>query len=139
MIEFLYDSDFSLKDSSKYADWISRVIKNEGCHIGDITYVFCDDEYLLSINQQYLKHDTYTDIITFDYTNQKTLNADIFISIERVDDNAKTFNVKFKDEILRVMAHGVLHLCGFKDKTEKEKILMRAKENESIKMFHVEQ
>ena len=92
-----------------------------------MSYIFCDDTYLLDINLQYLNHDTLTDIITFDYSDENTISGDIFISIQRVRDNAKKFNVDFEEELLRVMSHGVLHLLGFNDKTESDKDLMRNK------------
>ena len=138
MIDFHYETDFELNNSSDYSDWIRRIITSESFLIGDINYIFCDDAYLLEINQKYLNHDTYTDIITFDYSDGKTLNSDICISVERVKENAESFKVDFRNELLRVMSHGVLHLCGFKDKSEEEAYLMRLKEEEKIKLFHVE-
>jgi len=138
MIVFNYETDFLLANETQYSNWISSVIKSENKDEGEINYIFCDDEYLLQINQQYLDHDYYTDIISFDYTIGNEINGDIFISIERVNDNAAEFNVSFLEEILRVLSHGVLHFCGYKDKTEEEEALMRNKEDEKIKMFHVE-
>ena len=99
---------------------------------------FDDDEYLLGINQEYLNHDTFTDIITFDYTQGSRVSADIFISVERVEENAKTFKVSFHQELLRVMVHGTLHLMKYNDKVEEDVVEMRSKEEEKIKMFHVE-
>lgn len=107
--------------------------------MGDINFIFCDDDYLLKINKEYLDHDTLTDIITFDYSVGNELHADIFISEERVRDNAADFKVSFDEELMRVMAHGVLHLCGYKDKLSEEEKIMRKKEDEKILMFHVEQ
>ncbi|WKB82797.1 rRNA maturation RNase YbeY [Cellulophaga lytica] len=138
MIDFHYETDFNLKGNTKYIDWINRIIASEDHLVGDINYIFCDDAYLLNINQQYLDHDTYTDIITFDYTDGTVISSDIYISIERVKENAADFKVNFNEELLRVMAHGILHLCGFKDKTNEEAALMRSKEEEKIKLFHVE-
>jgi len=138
MIDFHFETDFELKNSSDHSDWIRKIITSESFLTGDINYIFCDDAYLLEINQKYLNHDTYTDIITFDYSDGKTLNSDIYISIERVKENANSFKVEFSNELLRVMSHGVLHLCGFKDKSEEEASLMRSKEEEKIKLFHVE-
>ena len=106
--------------------------------MGQIDYVFCTDDYLLKINKEYLNHDTFTDIITFDYTDGHMLSGDIFISTDRVKENAGIFNVDFLNELRRVMSHGILHLVGFGDKTYEEKENMRAKEEEKIKMFHVE-
>ena len=139
MISFNYENDFELTNESQISTWLSNVIVSENKKEGDINYIFCDDEYLLEINQQYLDHDTLTDIISFDYCVGNELHGDIFISIERVRENALDFDVKFEEELLRVMAHGVLHYCGYKDKLEEEEKLMRQKEEEKIQLFHVEQ
>jgi len=138
MISFNYETDFEIADASAYEKWISEVISSEGKKEGEISYIFCDDEYLLQINQQYLDHDTLTDIISFDYTVGNELGGDIFISVERVRENAGDFGVDFDVELRRVMAHGVLHYCGYKDKTEAEEVVMRNKEEEKMRMFHVE-
>ena len=138
MIEFHFKSDLVLQDKSDYADWINRVIDSEGFLVGQIDYIFCTDEYLLELNKEYLNHDTLTDIITFDYRDGKTISGDIFISTDRVRENATKFDVEFSNELKRVMSHGVLHLVGFGDKSEEEKTMMRQKEEEKIKMFHVE-
>jgi len=137
MIDFNYETDFKLSDEAKYAEWISKVIASEGKKEGEISYIFCDDDYLLEINQQHLDHDTLTDIISFDYTIGNEISGDIFISVERVEDNAVDFNVAFDEELLRVMSHGVLHYCGYKDKGDEEEKLMRSKEEEKIALFHV--
>ena len=137
MIDFNYETDFELSDEAKYAEWISKVIASEGKKEGEISYIFCDDDYLLEINQQHLDHDTLTDIISFDYTIGNEISGDIFISVERVKDNAVDFNVAFDEELLRVMSHGVLHYCGYKDKGDEEEKLMRIKEEEKIALFHV--
>ena len=139
MISFNYEIDFELSNETEISSWLSKIILSENKKEGDINYIFCDDEYLLQINQQYLDHDTLTDIISFDYCVGNELHGDIFISIERVRENASDFAVKFEEEILRVMAHGVLHYCGYKDKSDDEEKLMRQKEEEKIKLFHVEQ
>jgi len=139
MIVFNYETDFQLDNEEKYQDWLSSVIDSEGKEEGEINYIFCDDDYLYEINVQYLEHETLTDIISFDYTLDNLISGDIFISIERVKDNAKDFGVTFDEELKRVMVHGVLHYCGYKDKTEDDEKLMRTKEDEKIKMFHVEQ
>ena len=138
MIDFNYESDFKLDSETDYSSWISLVIASEKKKEGDINYVFCDDNYLHKINLEYLNHDTLTDIISFDYTLGNELSGDIFISIERVRENAVEFNVSFLEELKRVMAHGILHYCGYKDKGELEEKLMRSKENEKILLFHVE-
>lgn len=138
MIEYHYELEFKLDQEDKYTSWIKRLAETENKSIGDLTYIFCDDAYLIEMNRQYLDHDTYTDIITFDYTEGTILGGDIFISIERVKENALEFGVDFQDELLRVMAHGILHLSGYKDKEVEDVQLMRSKENEKIKLFHVE-
>lgn len=137
MISFNYETDFVLDHETDFANWLSEVISSELKNEGEINYIFCDDDYLLEINQQYLDHDTLTDIISFDYSVGNELHGDIFISIERVKDNAADFNVSFEDELKRVMVHGVLHYCGYKDKSDVDELLMRAKEEEKMKMFHV--
>jgi rRNA maturation RNase YbeY len=138
MIEFHYETDFSLDNVTKFADWIGRIVISESKDYGQLDFIFCDDEYLLKINQDYLDHDTYTDIITFPYGDMNVIVGDIFISIDRVKDNATDFGVDFELELKRVMAHGVLHLLGFGDKNEEEALQMRLKEDEKIKLFHVE-
>jgi probable rRNA maturation factor len=138
MISFNYENDFELSNEDQISIWISLVIQSENKKEGDINFIFCDDEYLLNLNQQYLDHDTLTDIISFDYSVGNELHGDIFISIERVLENAQDFNVTFEEELKRVLAHGILHYCGYKDKNEQDEQLMRAKEDEKIKMFHVE-
>jgi probable rRNA maturation factor len=137
MISFNYELDFKLEDEAAYSDWISKVISSEYKHEGEINYIFCDDDYLIGLNQQYLDHDTLTDIISFDYSEGNNLQGDIFISIERVRDNALDFDVLFEEELKRVLVHGVLHYCGYKDKSEEDEKLMRQKEEEKMKMFHV--
>jgi rRNA maturation RNase YbeY len=130
MIEFNFETDFSLESKEKHQLWIETIIAEYGFRVGDITYIFCDDEYLQQINQQYLNHDDLTDIISFDYTEEKEINGDIFISVERVRDNSVTFSTSFEDELRRVMAHGILHFIGFKDKKVEDVKKMR--ENEEI-------
>jgi len=138
MISFNYETDFELKNEAQYEDWISRIIESEGFDEGEINYIFCDDEYLHKINVEYLDHDTLTDIISFDYTVGNVLQGDIFVSVERVQDNAKDFNVSFEEELKRVLSHGVLHYCGYKDKSPEDEAVMRSKEEEKMQMFHVE-
>ncbi len=129
MISFNYETEFQLENEDKHAQWILESVENENCTLGEINYIFCDDNYLLKLNQDYLDHDTLTDIISFDYSVGKELHGDIYISIERVLENAKDFKVQEKDEIDRVMIHGILHYCGYKDKTDDEKSIMRSKED----------
>lgn len=138
-INFYSENDFLLEDQLRYSRWIESVIISEGKKLEELSYIFCDDDYLLNLNKDYLQHDTYTDIITFDYCVGKILQGDIYISTERVEDNANSYGVSFEEELRRVIIHGVLHLCGYKDKTEKQSLLMRSKEEEKMKLFHVEQ
>jgi len=139
MISFNYETGFELQDEAKYEDWLSRVIESEDKTEGEINYIFCDDEYLLKMNVEFLDHDTLTDIISFDYTMGSLISGDIFISVERVKDNAADYNVSFDEELRRVMVHGILHYCGYKDKTDEDSQVMRAKEEEKMKLFHVKQ
>jgi len=129
MISLNFESDFKFPQKSRISKWLSKVILAENKSEGEINYIFCDDQYLLRLNQQYLKHDTLTDIISFDYSLGNELHGDIYISIERVKENAVDFNVEFIEELKRVMVHGILHFCGYKDKTGSEKKEMRAREN----------
>lgn len=138
MIEFHFKSDWVFENKSDYIDWINRIIDSEGFTLGQVDYIFCTDEYLLQLNQEYLNHDTFTDIITFDYTAGRTISGDIFISTDRVEENAKAFDVDILNELQRVMSHGILHLAGYGDKNPEDAKLMREKEEEKIKMFHVE-
>jgi rRNA maturation RNase YbeY len=135
MINFNYETDFILDNEEAFASWLSNVIVSEDKKEGEI----CDDEYLHKINLEYLNHDTLTDIISFDYSMGNELNGDIFVSIERVNDNANDFEVSFENELKRVLVHGLLHYCGYKDKSVEDEALMRSKEDEKTAMFHVEQ
>ncbi len=128
-IEFHFENTHKIKLSHYLKQWIIDSAKQEKKQIGTINFIFCDDNYLLQVNQDYLNHDTYTDIITFDYTENGQINSDIFISLERVQDNANNLNVKFLDELERVCIHGILHLCGYPDKKEEEALIMRQKED----------
>ena len=139
MIDFNYETEFTLENEEAIGSWISNVIKSENKKEGEINYIFCDDEYLLQINQEHLQHDYYTDIISFDYSVGNEINGDMFISVDRVKENAQDFNVSFDDELKRVIVHGVLHYFGYKDKSEADELLMRTKEDEKLAMFHVEQ
>jgi probable rRNA maturation factor len=136
MVSFNNQSiSFKLKDRTKLKQWIKSVAEKEKHKLGNINYVFCTDEELLEINLEHLNHNTLTDIITFDYTEGKTINSDIFISVIRVLENAEKFKVTFDDELHRVMIHGILHLCGFKDKSKADAELMRKKENAALKLL----
>lgn len=133
--------DFELREPEKVRRWIAEVIGRRGMSVGNVSYLFCDDEYLLGINRQYLQHDTYTDIITFDYVAGGLVSGDIMISTERVGENAATFGVAFEHELHRVIIHGVLHLLGQGDKTDEEAAAMRRQEEEALRLweelFHV--
>ncbi|MEN8702559.1 MAG: rRNA maturation RNase YbeY [Polaribacter sp.] len=129
MIEFNYETDFNLEDESLLKDWICTVASEQNFEVGEINYIFCNDSYLHKLNVEFLDHDTLTDIISFDNSLGKLLNGDIFISVERVKDNAVDFNVSFQDELYRVMIHGVLHYMGYKDKSIDEKKMMRNQED----------
>lgn len=135
MIEFNYEIDFKLSDELLYSKWIEEVILGYEFSLGELNYVFCDDEYLLKLNVEFLEHDTLTDIISFDYTMGKLVGGDIFISVERVKENALEFSHNFEEELRRVMIHGVLHYMGYKDKSDQEKREMRNEEDKSISLF----
>ena len=132
MIEFYSETDFQLDNSNEISEWISSIIKLENYEQGDLTFVFCDDTYLHKLNVEFLNHDTLTDIISFDNSLGKQVNGEIYISVDRIRENAETFNVSFLDELHRVIIHGILHFCGYKDKTEAESKGMRKKEDEAL-------
>jgi probable rRNA maturation factor len=129
MIQYFFENTDEISISEKTNEWIASIIVSEEKRMGTINYIFCDDAYLLKVNQDYLQHDYYTDIITFDYVKGKTISSDIFISLQRVLDNAQLHQKDFENELYRVLAHGILHLCGYKDKTEEEIKIMREKED----------
>lgn len=132
MIDFDSLTDFELQNEERLRTWIEDVIKNEGYELGELLFVFCDDDYLHRINLEFLKHDTLTDVITFDYNMGKQVNSEIFISIDRVADNATDFGVSFEQELHRVMIHGIFHLCGFKDELEPDIEIIRSKEDGAL-------
>ncbi|MGO1245528.1 MAG: rRNA maturation RNase YbeY [Sphingobacterium sp.] len=134
IVFFNEEISYTIKDKQKIRQWIFDTIKAEGFRrVGELSFILCSDEYLLSINQEYLDHDTYTDIVTFDSSEEEDIiEGDIFISVERVIENAQKFNVSQKDELHRVIIHGVLHLCGYYDKNKEDKELMTQKENEYL-------
>lgn len=135
MISFNFETDFDFDNKAIISNWLSRVIILEGFKEGDINYIFCDDRYLHKLNFEFLDHDTLTDIISFDYTIGKILHGDIFISVQRVKENAKEFDVSFDSELNRVMIHGILHFCGYNDKSENEAKSMRGKENHYLEQL----
>lgn len=133
---FQEDIRFDLKPKNSYKSWLRKIAEKEGFKITELNYIFCSDEYLHKINVEYLQHDTYTDIITFDNSEkEKEIEGDIFISIERVRENSAQEKISFEEEIKRVLSHGLLHLMGYKDKTEEQQKLMRTKEEASIALF----
>lgn len=123
------DVSFELEKPNVVQDWIQQTIIKEGKLVGEISYIFCSDEYLHKINLDHLQHDTLTDIITFNYCEEGLINSDIFISVDRVRDNAELFKTSFENELSRVMIHGILHLVGYDDKRDEDKVLMRSKED----------
>ena len=127
--------DFELKEVDLKTSWLKKIIEQENMTLLLLNFIFCSDEYLHQINVEYLQHDTYTDIITFPLAEDPNIEGDIFVSIDRVKENAKTFNVDFEVELNRVLAHGVLHLCGWGDKTEEEAKQMRQKEEEALSLL----
>ena len=136
MISFHTQNDFQLSNEKEVATWIETVIKDRGFNLGEISYVFCSDSYLLELNQKFLDHDTLTDIISFDETMGKLISGEIYISTDRVADNAKTYEETFLNELHRVIIHGVLHFCGIKDKSEAEVLEMRKAEEDSLAIRH---
>lgn len=135
-IQFSFQTNYPLKSRTKIKQWIKQVIEAKGKKTGNITYIFCDDEYLLEVNKQYLQHDYYTDVITFDYVENDLISGDIFISTDRVRENALAFGSSETEELHRVIIHGALHLLGLKDKSEKEASQMRQAENEALKLLN---
>lgn len=128
-LTFHFEEIETVELSAYLTNWLTDAAKKEQKKIGAINFIFCNDNYLLKINQDYLNHDTFTDIITFDYCKGVVLNSDIFISLERVEENANELSINFIDELERVCIHGVLHLCGYPDKKEEEALIMRQKED----------
>lgn len=132
MIEYLYDTVFELEDEDFHTRWLTGVIERAGCEAGELCYTFCSDEQLLKLNVEYLDHDTYTDIISFDYCEDYIVSGEMFISVDRVAENARALGETFADELDRVMVHGILHYLGHKDKTEADAAEMRAAEERAL-------
>ncbi len=132
MIEFYSETDFKIENPKALSHWISEIILQENHQLGDLTYVFCDDAYLHKLNVQFLNHDTLTDIISFDNSLGKQIHGEIYISVERVRENANTYRVAFLEELHRVVIHGVLHFCGYKDKSKQEQDTMTRMENKAL-------
>ena len=137
MIDFVYNTDFRLANKEVFSRWLISVANDEGFLIDTLVFLFVDDKEILEMNKKFLKHDYYTDVITFGDIKDKKISGDIAISIERVLDNSKTYAVEFEDELKRVMAHGLLHIMGYDDRKSNDKSVMSEKENKAIKMFHV--
>mgnify|MGYP003545107671 FL=1 len=135
VISFSLETKYNLKSRTLIKKWLKQIIENKGYKLGTLSYILCDDDYLLEINKQYLQHEFYTDIITFDYVENGVINGDIFISVDRVKENAASFGVSEREELMRVFAHGVLHLSGLKDATSEEASQMRKAENESLELL----
>ena len=138
-IEYVYNTGFSLKNENSVTSWIKKVVVSEKRTLGELVFAFFNDEDLRQINLKHLKHDYYTDVISFDASEGERVNGNIAVSVDRVKENAKTYNSSFDKELYRVMVHGVLHCLGYKDNTKKEKALIRKTENLKLKMFHEEQ
>ena len=138
MSEIIFLGDHHLKDISDVKNWINLVVEKESYAVENLTYQFIDDQEMIKVNRKFLNHDNFTDIITFDYTQNGKLSADIFISTDRVSENAEAYDSTYENEMMRVLIHGVLHCLGYTDKTPEEKQMMRNKENESLELFHVE-
>ncbi len=136
IVYHLEEIEVQLPDEKQLTKWLCEIAEEEDKEISQITYIFCNDDYLLGINKEYLNHDYYTDIITFPYKQGQEIESDIFISIDRVRENAEIFKSDFDRELLRVMAHGLLHLLGYKDKTKEEERVMRGKEDRAIERFY---
>ncbi len=132
MIDFYSETDFTLQNSKEIAEWISKIITLENKEEGEVSYIFCDDKYLHKLNLEFLNHDTLTDIISFDNSLGNQINGDIYISVERVKENTNTFSTTFENELHRVIIHGILHCCGYKDKTKEDTKTMRMKEEEAL-------
>lgn len=137
-ISFVYETQFELNNPERVQNWISYCLECNESHAKQISIAFMDDDALLHINKKFLNHDYLTDVITFDYSVGKEISSDIAISVDRVRDNASSQGNDFDEELRRVIIHGILHCCGYNDKTIKEKTLMTQKENECLEMFHVE-
>ena len=138
-IDFVYNTDFELSNKEQVSDWVLRVINSKGYKLGNLVYAFFNDEDLKDLNIRFLKHDYYTDVISFDETADQVVSGNIAISVDRVKENATQIGVDFEEEMHRVMIHGVLHFVGFNDKTSSEKKEIREQEALALSMFHVKQ
>ena len=139
MIDFVYNTDFQIENHEVFSRWLVDVAAAENCLIHDLVFLFVDDQALLTMNKKHLKHNYFTDVITFGELEGDKISGNIAISVDRVVDNSKTYAVSFDEELKRVMVHGLLHIIGYNDKTEKDKLTMSQKETEALKRFHVKQ
>ena len=139
MIDFVYNTNFRIENHKVFSRWLVEVAAAENCLIHDLVFLFVSDQELLAMNKKHLKHYYFTDVITFGELEGDKISGNIAISVDRVIDNSKTYAVSFDDELKRVMAHGLLHIVGYNDNTEKEKLIMSQKETDALKMFHVKQ
>ena len=138
-VEFIYNTPFNLENEKKTSEWLQKAIVSENFSTGEVVYAFFNDEELKKLNNKHLGHNYYTDVISFNDSNEKVLSGNIAISVDRVKENSVEFNSTFREEMRRVMLHGLLHLMGYNDLIEKEKTEMRNKEDEILSVFHVEQ
>ena len=139
MIDFVYNTDFQIEKQGVFSKWLVEVAAAENCLIHNLVFLFVSDQELLAMNKKFLKHNHFTDVITFGELEDDKISGNIAISVDRVLDNSKTYGVRFDEELKRVMAHGLLHIIGYNDKTKKEKLTMSQKETDALKMFHVKQ
>lgn len=139
MIDFVYNTDFQIENHRAFSRWLMEVAVAENCLIHDLVFLFVSDQELLAMNKKFLKHNHFTDVITFGELEGDKISGNIAISVDRVLDNSKTYGVRFDEELKRVMVHGLLHIIGYNDKTKKEKLTMSQKETDALKMFHVKQ
>ena len=139
MIDFVYNTNFRIENHKVFSRWLVEVAAAENCLIHDLVFLFVSDQELLAMNKKHLKHNYFTDVITFGELEGDKISGNIAISVDRVLDNSKTYGVRFDEELKRVMVHGLLHIIGYNDKTKKEKLTMSQKETDALKMFHVKQ
>ena len=139
MIDFVYNTDFQIENQRVFSKWLVEVAAAENCLIHDLVFLFVSDQELLAMNKKFLKHNHFTDVITFGELEGDKISGNIAISVDRDLDNSKTYGVRFDEELKRVMVHGLLHIIGYNDKTKKEKLTMSQKETDALKMFHVKQ
>ena len=138
-IEYVYNTSFSLDNENKVSKWLKKAVESEGFFVGDIVYAFFNDNDLKELNIKHLNHDFFTDVISFNDSEGDVLSGNIAVSVDRVKENAVEFKSSFDDEMMRVMVHGLLHFMGYEDSSQEETLLMRSKEDDNLKMFHVEQ